>query len=284
MNILKLLFFFIIFMIYVCRTPVNGINILVKLNLQDHYIFYNIREVEFSDVDTKNIMYHAHYVKYVGNSIYKYLILLNEKLNPKLLCFVKNINMTYMAPLKYQDKYKIIGAITNYGNTSLQITVAGVSHFNKTPTNLRKILKILKKKDLGFYMRDEQKYEIEENEKGIEKQFETEQEESIVQEAVDKMQREEMHETSEQVGLTEKVHESSSTTNGHDEEKALQKYLTDLYDVPFNGENCIIYFTGVFTFVNVNAHGQKESIPESVKQAYPPMDKKQFEKLVKILC
>lgn len=284
MNILNLFLIITVFTICICRTLVNAINVLVKVKSQNHHIFYNVREVEFSDVDVYNIMYHANYVKHTGNALIKYMFLLNKNINNKPLYVVKNINVTHMKPLKFQDKYKIIGTITNYGHTSLQITIAGVSHFNKTPENLRRMFKTLKKNDLGLFLQDKQTNGIDENKEIVETHPETEQEKIIEQEAVEKIERGKLHAMDVEVTSTEKIYESTIAKNQQEETKTLNKSFRGLGNGQPNEENCVVYFTGVFTLVYINGNEQKQPVPENMKKAYPPMDKQDFEKIVKFLC
>ncbi|CRH00227.1 conserved Plasmodium protein, unknown function [Plasmodium relictum] len=100
----------------------------IKFNIDGklHTILYVKKKVSFSDLDLLSVMYHSNHVKHCGNSIIQYLLKLSSNDIFHMNFVVRHIEITYKNVLKYNNKYKIIGAITDYGNTSMKISLYGV--------------------------------------------------------------------------------------------------------------------------------------------------------------
>lgn len=100
----------------------------IKFNIDGklYTILYVKKRVSFSDLDLLSVMYHSNHVKHCGNSIVQYLLKLSSNDIFHMNFVVKHVEINYKNVLKYNDKYKIIGAITDYGNTSMKITLYGV--------------------------------------------------------------------------------------------------------------------------------------------------------------
>ncbi|VWU50071.1 conserved protein, unknown function [Hepatocystis sp. ex Piliocolobus tephrosceles] len=121
------LLFFIIELMIFYKTNAESKIYKLKLDNVIYSIFIEQKKVSFSDLDAYKIMFHSNHINYSGNAVIYYLYKLgfNNFENGEFL--LKNINITYNAPLKYNDHYKIIGTITYYGNTSLGISLVGVT-------------------------------------------------------------------------------------------------------------------------------------------------------------
>ncbi|CRG96406.1 conserved Plasmodium protein, unknown function [Plasmodium gallinaceum] len=119
--------------IFLCFYQKNVVSKNIKFNIDGNMytILYDKKKVKFSDLDLLKIMFHSNHIKHCGNSVIRYILKLSTKNLFQMDFVVKHIDITYNKVLKFDDKYKIIGAITNYGNTSLRVSLFGVGNENK---------------------------------------------------------------------------------------------------------------------------------------------------------
>ncbi|SBT00775.1 conserved Plasmodium protein, unknown function [Plasmodium malariae] len=103
----------------------------VNMDNKTYTLLYNNKRVNFNEIDPLRIMFHSNQVKHCGNSIIDFLNIISSYDLSKMSFVVKHIDITYDKPLVYDQMYKIIGAVTYYGNTSLKISLIGTSIENK---------------------------------------------------------------------------------------------------------------------------------------------------------
>ncbi|SBT71451.1 conserved Plasmodium protein, unknown function [Plasmodium malariae] len=109
---------------------VKARNIKVKLHGNIYTILYETKKVEFSELDILKIMFHSNHIKHCGNSLICYILKLSSKKVTHMDFVVRHIDVTFDKTLTYDNPYKIIGAVTNYGYTSYRVTLFGVSADN----------------------------------------------------------------------------------------------------------------------------------------------------------
>ncbi|SBT35627.1 conserved Plasmodium protein, unknown function [Plasmodium ovale wallikeri] len=114
---------------------VESRNIKVNVDGNVYTLLYEPKRVKFSDLDILKIMFHANHVKHCGDSVICYILKITSKDVFKMNYLVRHIDITFDKPLKYENAYKIIGAVTNYGSTSLTVTLFGVGAESIVPDN-----------------------------------------------------------------------------------------------------------------------------------------------------
>lgn len=269
MKVFKQFFPFTVMLMCICYKLTNAVNVVLKLDSREHTIFYDVYQVEFSDVDMLKMMYHSNFITYCGNSVVKYLYRLPQTTLRKAY-IVKHIDVTFISPLRFLDSFKLVGSITKYGNTSMQIIIKGVSNQNSKFELMKKLFKILRKKDIGAFLRS-----------GLQENMLLEQiqEGATDTEAAENTMK---NDTSEEVAdVNEYVSHISEASAA---EKKVPNPLKHKSKLSTPTGKCIHYFTATYTLVKVNEHGQKESIDESFKNSHPPMTKENFESFLSIIC
>lgn len=269
MKVFKEFFLFAVMLMCICYKLTNAVNVVLKLDSREHTIFYDVYQVEFSDVDMLKIMYHANFVAYCGNSVVKYLHRLPQTTLQKAY-IVKNIDFTFFSPLRFLDSFKLVGAITKYGDTSMQITIKGVSNQNNNFELMKKLFKILRTKDIGAFLRS-----------GLQGNTLLEK----IQEGATDTETAENATTNDIPEDAADVNEYVlHTSEANAAEKKVHNPLKHKRKLSTPKGKCIHYFTAIYTLVKVNEYGQKESINESFKNSYPPMTKEDFESFLSIIC
>lgn len=245
MKIFSVLFLiqFIIY-IYFFKTVVKSLNLKIDLDDKRYTVLYDEKKVKFADLDLLKVMFHPNHVRHCSNSIINYMMKLSSGTSPYILFVVKNIDITFEKPLEYNDDYKIFGAITNYGNTSIKLTVFGIGSEKKNKSYSSAIDFFNVKKLLLDSYTSNNNYEVDENNKGIHNLLKNYNEEK-----------------SEPIKLT-------------------QQNAKELAE----GKTCKIFFKAQYTLVKISKVGSKASVTEDFKNEYPAIDEEKLKELINLFC
>ncbi|ANQ08118.1 Uncharacterized protein PCOAH_00026930 [Plasmodium coatneyi] len=249
-----------------CCKNVEAKNVKVDLDGKVYTILYESKKVKFSDLDPLKIMFHSNHVKHSGNALIRYLTKMTSTDLNKMDYVVRHVDISYDKPLKYEDRYKIIGGITSYGNTSIRITIFGVSSSSKNEG--RSYLGV---KNILRNWRCANSNEAANHEVGHE-------------EACISRPQNEGDFKCEHIDMGTKRDPNKETTKSDFHvEKLLAEYKEDNADAVIklcrnkmneiaSQKNCINYFTAHYTIVRVNKQGAKEPIQEKYKNEFPPIE------------
>ncbi|GAW81120.1 hypothetical protein PGO_093200 [Plasmodium gonderi] len=222
-------------------------NLKIMIDGNIYTLLYEPRKVKFSDLDILKIMFHSNQIKHCGNSVICYLLKMSALDAQQLNYVVRHIDITYNKPLKYENIYKIIGGVTNYGNTSMQITLYGVGTDETTKTG--------SEAENGDHENGDNKmginllHDMTSNEKNRKKQ-----------KKIDKLLNQ-MGDENEIININDNLFQ----------ETEFQK-------------KCINYFTVIYTLVKIDDKGHKSIIDEAFKQEHKTIDVEKLKHLVNIFC
>ncbi|SCO67452.1 conserved Plasmodium protein, unknown function [Plasmodium vivax] len=258
--------------LYLHSWAAEAINLKLLMDGNTYTMLYESKKVKFSDLDILNIMFHSNQVKHCGNSVICYLLKISSTDIEKMNYVVRHIDISYNRPLKYENVYKIIGAVTSYGVTSMKITLFGVGSALKVEEG--------PEGDGGEGSSDKSSDKSSDGNGDIS----SDEEDNLM--AMLRMNL---------------LHDNTKKRKHIRREKTIDKLLNQLGDenqniteaISMNNpllqeiaskKNCIYYFSVVYTLVKVDDKGEKSTIDDAFKNEHRPMNVDQLNDVVKVFC